>query len=127
MRVLITGGRKFYDWNLLNNTLNEFLKDKTSITIVHGDCPTGADQLAQRFVDYQRVQVERYPANWKKFGKAAGSIRNQEMVDLGADICFAFPHPESTGTWDCVEKAHAAKIEIQVKYSLLYMWPETLF
>ena len=43
-------------------------------------------------------------------GKAGGPIRNQRMVDSGADLCLAFTMPDSKGTWDCVRKARAAGI-----------------
>lgn len=127
MRILVTGGRRFHDWNLLNGILNEYA-NCTNIVIIHGDCPTGADQLAQDWVDYQSVRVERYPADWKGpcrptcqpnhrrngICPAAGAYRNQEMVDLGADICIAFPDSESRGTWDCVKRAKAANIPVRI-------------
>lgn len=37
-------------------------------------------------------------------------IRNQEMVDLGADLCIAYPLPEGSGTQDCIRRAVKAKI-----------------
>ena len=113
MRILVTGSRDWADWNLLNDTLNEYANEQ-NIVIVHGDCPTGADAMAQRWVDYQGVRVERYPADWDKHGKSAGPIRNQQMVDLGADICLAFPLPQSRGTVHCMNAARKAGIPVRV-------------
>jgi hypothetical protein len=113
MRILITGSRDWANWNLLNNTLNEYANEH-DIVIVHGDCPTGADAMAQRWASNQKVQVERYPANWKRYGRSAGPIRNQEMVDLGADICIAFPLPQSRGTIHCMNAARKAGIPVRV-------------
>jgi hypothetical protein len=75
---------------------------------VHGDCPTGADALAQELADEFRHRSERYPANWAEHGKRAGFVRNAEMVALGADICLAFIRANSKGatmTADLAEKA----------------------
>ncbi len=46
--------------------------------------------------------------NRKELGKAGGPVRNQAMVDSGADLCLAFPDNKSIGTWDCVQRARAA-------------------
>lgn len=81
------------------------------VVLVHGDAP-GVDQIA--FLAVQAwpwgVQVEPHPA--KDFGPwpACGPRRNTHMVNLGADICLAFPQPGSRGTWDCAEKAVNAGI-----------------
>lgn len=60
------------------------------------------------------VIEEAHPADWKRHGKAAGMIRNREMVALGADLCIAFPLPQSKGTFGCIREAEKAGIEVQV-------------
>ena len=97
MRVLVTGSRDYPWWNDVNRALLEYLHDAFNITIVHGACPRGADMWAQRFVDYQKVRCEQYPAEWDKYGKRAGYVRNADMVALGADLCLAFINEESKG------------------------------
>ena len=52
--------------------------------------------------------------NWKNLGRKAGPLRNQKMVDLGADICIAFPQGESRGTRNCMKLADKAGIEVVV-------------
>lgn len=113
MRILITGSREWTDWNALNNVLSEYLNE-SDLVIVHGDCPTGADWMAKRWCKFKGVLEEPHPANWKQFGKQAGPIRNQEMVDLDADKCVAFPLPQSRGTFDCMNKARRAGIPVRV-------------
>ena len=56
------------------------------------------------------LEPERHPADWKRYGRAAGPIRNQEMVNLGADVCLAFPREGSRGTKNCMEAARKAGI-----------------
>lgn len=34
------------------------------------------------------------------------------MVDLGADLCLAFPLPDSRGTKDCMARAKKAGIKV---------------
>ena len=58
--------------------------------------------------------METHPADWSTHGRAAGPIRNQQMVDRGADICLAFPTSSSIGTWDCVRRAKAAGIPVEI-------------
>ena len=119
MRILITGSR---DWKGVADIVNaiwEYAMNPNSdviagTVIVHGDCPTGADNIADHMANELGITVERHPANWALYGKSAGPLRNQEMVDLGADICLAFPLPESRGTWDCIRRARAAGIPVMI-------------
>lgn len=58
----------------------------------------GADTIAESVAEELGWQVEVFPAEWSKYGKQAGGMRNQQMVDHGADICLAFPLGTSVGT-----------------------------
>lgn len=117
VRILVTGSRnwtaKRVVWEALNYYSDFLMKMHVGshVVVVHGDCPTGADAIAQDWCDFYDNPVERHPADWKH-GKAAGPRRNGEMVDLGADICLAFPLPDSRGTVDCMRKANEAGIPI---------------
>lgn len=95
--------------------------DLEVMTVVHGNCPTGADRAAKAFCESMRpwtvfmgrdVVEEPHNAAWSAYGPAAGNIRNGEMVDTGADICLAYPTPACKGTIDCMVKASAAKIMV---------------
>lgn len=115
-RVLITGSRNWSDeWAIAEVLAIEVKKahlDGGDVVIVHGDCPTGADRIAQDICDRSGIATERHPADWNKHGKAAGPIRNQEMVDSGVDICYAFSKGGSRGTKDCKARASAAGVEV---------------
>lgn len=117
MRILITGSRRWTDRYRIETALRSATAGRNSheVTVVHGECPYGgADIIAAAIADRIGYVVEPHPASWKVHGKAAGPIRNQEMVDLGADVCLAFPHADSRGTWDCVKRADAAGIPVIV-------------
>jgi|RhiMetdeSRZDD1v2_1073273.scaffolds.fasta_scaffold325799_2 SLOG family YspA-like protein len=121
MRLLVTGSR---DWegryaeariNQVLNTvlaLSDILGDK--LTVVHGACPTGADQITDAWAvrrEHDGVAVERYPANWQRYGKGAGPRRNEELVRLGADMCIGFLRQDnSTGTKNCLALSRHAGI-----------------
>ncbi|MFE7717537.1 SLOG family protein [Nocardia rhizosphaerihabitans] len=120
MRVLVTGSRDLKDERTVIEALHELLdtairERRLPMVVVHGDCPTGADAVAHgwtRTIRSQYVIEEAHPADWVRFGKAAGPLRNAHMVSLGADICIAFPRGESRGTRGCMELAEAAGIEV---------------
>jgi hypothetical protein len=112
-RILVTGSRNWSDRNLIIATLKRY--DDTHTTLVSGACPTGADLIAEQEAERFGWNIERHPANWDKYGKSAGPRRNQEMVDAGADICLAFPLPDSRGTWDCTRRAIAANIPVIIQ------------
>jgi hypothetical protein len=57
---------------------------------------------------------ETHRAKWDELGKKAGPIRNQEMVDAGADLCLAFWDGNSSGTLDCIKKAVKAGIPVRI-------------
>jgi hypothetical protein len=58
--------------------------------------------------------AEPHPADWAQHGKAAGMIRNREMVALGADVVLAFPLGRSPGTRGCIRTAEEAGLTVKV-------------
>lgn len=125
-RLLITGSRAHqwtpYDSHALLIAVQEILEKTRELPVlVHGDA-TGADTEAARAG--QRLlglPIEIHRADWNTHGRAAGPIRNKKMVNLGADLCLAFPdHPKgqgSRGTWNCIELAHQAGIPVYVAWN----------
>jgi hypothetical protein len=110
MRVLITGSRNFKDRDAMVAALEGYDDDTV---IVHGGA-RGADRLAHDVAFAMGYSIALFSADWNKHGKAAGPLRNQAMVDAGADVCLAFPLPGSKGTWDCVKRALRADIPVDV-------------
>lgn len=107
-RVIVAGSRDYTDSQILDTVVHEHRPD----VIVHGGA-RGADALAGDFAQWHLVPTEVHPvtsADWRRHGKKAGPMRNQRMVDAGADVCLAFPHADSVGTWDCAARAMRAGI-----------------
>lgn len=120
MRVLVTGSRDWPDQELVWTVLDELLDKHGAIVVVHGACPTGADDQADdwagtRELDGYPVKAEPHKADWKGPRKrGAGFARNAEMVNLGADLCLAFIHNESNGATHCSDLAKKAGIETRI-------------
>jgi hypothetical protein len=72
----------------------------------------GADRFAREFANGLGCTVETHEADWKRYGKAAGGIRNQRMVDSKPDGVLAFPGGK--GTEDCVRRAVKAGISVRI-------------
>ena len=88
------------------------------IIIVHGACPTGADSHADYYARKFGLTVEPHPADWDKYGKAAGPRRNLEMAKLGAEALYAFVEgslSESRGTANMIYWAEEYKIPVILK------------
>lgn len=104
-RILVTGSRTWDDqetitgalWAATGTLYAEREIDLNQVVIVSGACPRGADRMCEEAAARAGVQVERHPANWGRYGKRAGFVRNEEMVALGADICLAFIKNGSQG------------------------------
>lgn len=111
MRILVTGSRTWTDVAIIHEHLAKYFDGLVNTTLVHGDCHTGADRIADAFAVKNRWKVERFPAKWNEYGKRAGFVRNAKMVQIGADICLAFIENGSRGATMCADLAEKAGIE----------------
>lgn len=96
MKVIIAGGRNFTDYQRLTKTCNKLLENETGIEIVSGAYYKGADLLGEQYAKEKGYKLTQFPANWKRYGKAAGPKRNQEMANY-ADALIAFWNGKSNG------------------------------
>lgn len=115
-RILVTGSRHWSNEtavrNALTNTLRVLDVPAARAVLVHGDAP-GLDTIAAKVAWSLGMAVEAHPAKWSEHGRAAGPIRNAEMVAAGADVCLAFPlggPSGSRGTYNCLRAAREAGI-----------------
>lgn len=121
-RVLATGGRDRTDKTRIWAEFDKILAVHAVLTVVHGAAypkpergarpDRSADWLIHLWCDRNGVKEETHPADWKTRGRAAGIIRNADMVKLGADECVAFPGA-GNGTRDCMKRAAAAGIPVR--------------
>lgn len=130
-RILVTGGRDYANRYVVELMLEAAVRllgphEAAEVVLVHGDCkrhlPDGsvdpdrsADHLAAQTAEALGWQVEPHgvtDAEYRRHGKRIFYDRNQEMVDLGADICVGFPG--GGGTADCLERARNAGIRLLI-------------
>jgi hypothetical protein len=87
-----------------------------NVIIIHGNAE-GADKLSAEVAKELGYTIESYPADWNTYGKAAGPIRNQLMIEQKPDLVIAFWDGISRGTADMLNKATKAKVNIQIYFS----------
>ena len=112
--MIIAGGRYFSDYELLKEKCDEFLQDKTGeeIVIISGHA-LGADSLDERYAQERGFKIETYPADWKKYGRAAGPIRNEQMANI-ANALIAFWDGKSKGTKNMINLAKKKGLQVFV-------------
>ena len=136
VRILVTGGRDYADAERVEIELRAAVEvhlgpgvDPSRIVLVHGDAH-GLDRLAAAAARRLGFQVEPHSAAWSAPCRAtcsphhrrrrwdgtdhcpaAGVYRNEEMVELGADLAIVFPG--GSGTADCARRIRAAGFPVQ--------------
>jgi hypothetical protein len=113
MRVIICGSRDWTDHKLIRAFLKTLQKENKELIVIEGEA-RGADTIAREEAESLGIAVEKYPARWDLYGRAAGPLRNLEMLEKGKpDLIVAF-HDDfihSKGTKDMV--THGMKREIR--------------
>lgn len=120
-RLVVAGVRYFDDYLLLSKEMDEYRTQYSNSLIIISGCADGADKLGERYASEHNLTVERYPAEWDKYGKSAGPIRNERMAKV-ADAVIVFWDGESKGTQSMIECAKRANkpckvVEIKRKES----------
>ena len=110
-RVLICGSRDYADRAKMVSIMSNL---SPRVTIIEGGA-RGADTMARNIAEMWGWEVIEYPANWKKFGISAGSMRNKQMLDEGKpDLVLAFyaSKEKSKGTKNMVEQAKRVGVRV---------------
>jgi hypothetical protein len=117
LKILVTGSRDWTDARSIELEMFRALYEtKTTFSeavLIHGACPTGADALADAYARATGMHIIRRPADWERYGKRAGFLRNAELVDLGPDVCLAFIRSKSRGATMTANLAEKAGIEVR--------------
>ena len=112
------------DYDKVRDALNQYVKEKhfskqdiEKIEIVSGHCPSGADMLGEKFAKINHLQLSLFPADWNKYGKAAGPIRNEKMAQYASQdngVLMAFWDGKSHGTKNMIALAKQYHLEVHV-------------
>ncbi len=107
-RVVVAGCRNFDDYEKLKAELEVyFLSVEPCTVIIVSGCADGADALGERYAAEHGLKIERCPAHWERYGRAAGPKRNMQMAKA-ADAVIVFWDGESRGTKNMIECAKKA-------------------
>lgn len=112
-RVIIAGSRDFDDYALLQEHADYMLSRQEDIEIVSGGA-SGADALGERYAKDRGYKLKIFPADWVKYGRRAGPIRNREMAEY-ADALLAYWDGKSRGTQNMIEEARARGLKVSIK------------
>ena len=112
MRILFCGDRNWISYRVIADVMANLKPD----VVIEGEAK-GADSIAADVADYFGIPVLRFPAQWERYGAAAGPIRNTQMLKEGIpDLVVAF-HDDihsSKGTRNMVEQAKKNGIQVYV-------------
>jgi hypothetical protein len=116
MRVLICGDRNWRNFHCIAYTLSYFATKHNVEVVIEGEAK-GADTLGRVAAERFGIPVLKFPALWDKHGKAAGPIRNRQMLTEGKPTLVLAFHNDianSKGTKDMVKAAMKAGIDTRV-------------
>jgi hypothetical protein len=94
-RAIVCGGRHFKNRAYVFRALDLLHEMHDFTQIIHG-AATGADSLAGEWARSRGVKETRVPADWQRFGRAAGFWRNRKMLEMQPDLVVAFPGGKGT-------------------------------
>lgn len=112
MKLAVVGSRTFSDYAFMKKIL-EF----HSCTQIISGGAKGADSLAKQYAGEKGIPIKEFLPNWDKDGKAAGFIRNKQIVD-SCDELVAFWDKKSRGTKHSIDLAETASKPVSI------FWPE---
>lgn len=117
MRVLVCGSRDWYDsfpvWTFLDGLVSRL--EPEPLVVIQGEARR-VDRIAAEWATVNAIRCMGYPPDWATYGKRAGNIRNQQMLDEGhPDLVLAFrSEGESPGTDMMIELARKANVPTYV-------------
>ena len=114
MRLLVTGDRTWKDEGLIHAFLTIYADTYPDLVIIHGGA-NGADSIAGDIAESMEIKTLEFRADWDRHGRAAGPIRNQQMLDEGkpnAVVAFHKNLQSSRGTLDMVRRARKANLPV---------------
>ncbi|MEU6261879.1 DUF4326 domain-containing protein [Saccharopolyspora shandongensis] len=107
--LLVTGARSWDDEPAMRRVFNDLWRiwgpeQVTRPVLIFGECPDGADAMAERLWRAAGFESMPFPADWQRHGRAAGFTRNQEMVDVAVGLREARARVACTAFLDLCRK-----------------------
>lgn len=133
MRVVVCGSRSWAAWPpakdkawkpsnheywqmtgltaILTGLVDRSIINGETLKVIHGGCPSGADAIAAKWCDTNDIESQVFPADWNTHGKAAGFIRNEQMIVEGQPIVVV-------AAWDGQSKGTKHTIDLAAKHNI---------
>lgn len=114
LKVIVAGSRQFNNYQLLCQKLDFYFQrySRTEITIISGTA-RGADQLGERYAKERGIKLIQMPADWNRYGRAAGYRRNKQMAAI-ATHCIVFWDGKSPGTKHMINIAQQYNLTLRI-------------
>ena len=114
--LAIVGSRRFNDETVFLRTLRVWIDLFGEPAMIVSGGAKGADALAEAYaLKNDHIELRVFAAEWNKYGKRAGPIRNAAIVDAATHV-LAFPDDRSKGTLDTIERAKSADLNVTIRY-----------
>ena len=106
MKVIIAGSRTIVAFSILVDVIKEFDKIDKNITITEVVCggAKGVDKLGSLWGSRHNIPIRLFPADWERYGRKAGMVRNEEMADY-AEAAIILWDGKSSGTANMIDFA----------------------
>lgn len=111
--LAVIGSRTFTDRDLAFAWLDRINSELGPFDMVVSGGARGADALGELWSKYRGIKPKIFKADWSKYGKQAGYIRNSSIIDA-ADIVVAFWDGISNGTKHSIELSKKSNTPILV-------------
>ena len=115
-RVVIAGCRDYNNYDEAKKFIDFCLSNvrKENNIVVLSGCASGADAIGERYAEENGFRVEKYPADWKTYGRSAGPRRNKQMAEVG-DYVICFWDEASNGTKSMIDYARKCGKPVKIK------------
>ena len=110
MRVIVCGGRDYTNAEHVYREMDRLHKRLMIDVVIEGDAQ-GVDRMAGYWARKNKIDNRKFRADWKRLGRAAGPLRNRQMLEIGQPHCvIAFPG--GPGTANMIKQARDAGVEV---------------
>lgn len=114
MRLAIVGYRGEHDYAAFTRHVDAWIGAHGTPECVVSGGAEGVDAMARRLATERSIRLVEFEPNWARYGRAAGPIRNGEIVRASTHM-LAFPsRRHGRGTQDAIAQATAAGIPVTV-------------
>ena len=117
--------RDFDDYEFFKRSIERLTAQYEYIRLISGHAK-GADHFAEVYAAETGIPIQVFQADWKKYGRAAGPVRNREMLQYAMEqtpVIAAFWDGKSKGTGNMLKQAKAAGAECHIfRYNKEDLW-----